>query len=73
MAFDRGYSSPLFRHDADRQVCDYENALLLVTDRKISAIADLLPVLEMVAKAGSSPPGDPGRGGRRWKPWPPWW
>ncbi|APD47453.1 chaperonin GroEL [Synechococcus sp. CS-602] len=55
MAFDRGYSSPYFVTDADRQVCDYENALLLVTDRKISAIADLLPVLEMVAKAGSSP------------------
>ena len=48
MAFDRGYSSPYFVTDGDRQLCEFENALLLLTDRKISAIADLVPVLETV-------------------------
>ena len=52
MAFDRGYSSPYFVTDGDRQVCEFENALLLVTDRKISAINDLVPVLEAVSRAG---------------------
>ena len=53
MAFDRGYSSPYFVTDGDRQLCEFENALLLLTDRKISAIADLVPVLETVQKSGS--------------------
>ena len=53
MAFDRGYSSPYFVTDAERQLCEFENALLLLTDRKISAIADLVPVLETVQKSGS--------------------
>ena len=53
MAFDRGYSSPYFVTDGDRQICEFENALLLLTDRKISAVADLVPVLETVQKTGS--------------------
>ena len=53
MAFDRGYSSPYFVTDGDRQVCEFENALLLLTDRKVSAVADLVPVLETVQKTGS--------------------
>ena len=53
MAFDRGYSSPYFVTDADRQICEFENPLILLTDRKISAIADLVPVLEAVQKSGS--------------------
>ena len=52
MAFDRGYSSPYFVTDNDRRVCEFDDALLLVTDRKISAINDLVPVLEAVSKAG---------------------
>ncbi|MEN9388138.1 MAG: chaperonin GroEL [Cyanobacteriota bacterium] len=52
MAFDRGYSSPYFVTDGDRRVCEFEGALLLVTDRKISAINDLVPVLEAVSRAG---------------------
>ena len=52
MAFDRGYSSPYFVTDGDRRVCEFEGALLLITDRKISAINDLVPVLEAVSKAG---------------------
>ena len=53
MAFDRGYSSPYFVTDADREICEFENPLILLTDRKISAIADLVPVLETVQKSGS--------------------
>ena len=53
MAFDRGYSSPYFVTDAERQICDFENAVLLITDRKISAISDLVPILEKVQKIAS--------------------
>ena len=53
MAFDRGYSSPYFVTDADRQVCEFENPLILLTDRKISTVTDLVPVLEAVQKSGS--------------------
>ena len=53
MAFDRGYSSPYFVTDPDRQVCEFENPLLLITDRKISSISDLVPILETVAKSSS--------------------
>ena len=53
MAFDRGYSSPYFVTDGDRQICEFENALLLLTDRKISSVTDLVPVLETVQKSGS--------------------
>ena len=53
MAFDRGYSSPYFVTDADRQVCEFENPLILLTDRKISTVVDLVPVLEAVQKSGS--------------------
>ena len=52
MAFDRGYSSPYFVTDQERRECAFDNALLLITDRKISAIADLVPVLEAVSKTG---------------------
>ena len=53
MAFDRGYSSPYFVTDADRQICEFDNPLLLLTDRKISSVADLVPVLEAVQKSGT--------------------
>ncbi len=53
MAFDRGYSSPYFVTDNDRQICEFENALLLLTDRKISALTDLIPILESVQKSST--------------------
>ncbi|MCS5704587.1 chaperonin GroEL [Synechococcus sp. FGCU-3] len=52
MAFDRGYSSPYFITDQDRRECVFENALILITDRKVGAIADLVPVLEAVSRGG---------------------
>ena len=52
MAFDRGYSSPYFITDQDRRECVFENALILITDRKVGAIADLVPVLEAVSRSG---------------------
>ncbi len=53
MAFDRGYSSPYFVTDSERQICEFENALILITDKKISSVSDLVPVLESVQKSGS--------------------
>ncbi|MFM8605273.1 MAG: chaperonin GroEL [Cyanobium sp.] len=52
MAFDRGYSSPYFITDEERREVVFDNPLLLITDRKISAITDLVPVLEAVSRTG---------------------
>jgi chaperonin GroEL len=52
MRFDRGYLSPYFVTDAERMECVYEDAYLLIHEKKISSMKDLLPVLENVAKTG---------------------
>ncbi|MFN9489117.1 MAG: chaperonin GroEL [Betaproteobacteria bacterium] len=52
MQFDRGYLSPYFINNADKQQAILENPYVLLFDKKISNIRDLLPVLEQVAKAG---------------------
>ncbi|PMZ99779.1 MULTISPECIES: chaperonin GroEL [unclassified Pseudomonas] len=52
MQFDRGYLSPYFVNKPDTMVAELEGALLLLVDKKISNIRELLPVLEAVAKAG---------------------
>ncbi|MEO1767902.1 chaperonin GroEL [Thiobacter aerophilum] len=52
MQFDRGYLSPYFINNADRQLAVLENPFVLLHDKKISSIRDLLPILEQVAKAG---------------------
>jgi len=52
MQFDRGYLSPYFINNADKQMSLLESPYVLLYDKKISNIRDLLPVLEQVAKAG---------------------
>ena len=52
MQFDRGYLSPYFITNPDKQVAILENPYILLHDQKISNIRDLLPILEQVAKAG---------------------
>ncbi|KAB2869793.1 MAG: chaperonin GroEL [Bacteroidales bacterium] len=52
MQFDRGYISPYFITDPEKMITVLENPFILITDRKISTMKDLLPVLEPVAQAG---------------------
>jgi chaperonin GroEL len=52
MQFDRGYLSPYFVTDAERMEAVMENALILINEKKISSMKDLLPLLEQVAKSG---------------------
>ena len=52
MQFDRGYLSPYFINNPEKQVAVLEDPFILLHDKKISNIRDLLPVLEQVAKAG---------------------
>jgi chaperonin GroEL len=52
MQFDRGYLSPYFINSAEKQTAELDNPYILLHDKKISNIRDLIPVLEQVAKAG---------------------
>ncbi|GAB4062386.1 chaperonin GroEL [Uliginosibacterium sediminicola] len=52
MQFDRGYLSPYFINNQEKQIAALDNPFVLLFDKKISNIRDLLPVLEQVAKAG---------------------
>lgn len=52
MQFDRGYLSPYFVTDTEKMITDLENPQILIYDKKISAMKDLLPVLEPVAQSG---------------------
>ena len=52
MQFDRGYLSPYFINSAEKQMSVLDNPYILLYDKKISGIRELLPVLELVAKAG---------------------
>jgi chaperonin GroEL len=52
MQFDRGYISPYFVTDAEKMECDLESPYILLYDKKISTMKDLLPVLEPVAQSG---------------------
>ena len=52
MQFDKGYASPYMITDKDRMVASYDDPFILVTDKKISAIKDLLPILEKAVQTG---------------------
>ena len=52
MQFDRGYLSPYFVTDPDRMECVLEDPLILIHEKKISAMKDLLPILEKIAQSG---------------------
>jgi chaperonin GroEL len=53
MQFDRGYISPYFVTDAERMEANFDDCLILLHEKKISSMKDLLPLLEQVAKNGS--------------------
>ncbi len=52
MEIDRGYISPYLVTDQERMVAEYESVRLLITDKKISAVADLVPLLEKMSRVG---------------------
>ena len=52
MRFDKGYVSPYMVTNADRMEADYEDASILITDKKIASLEEILPVLEKVAQTG---------------------
>ncbi len=54
MQFDRGFASAYFATDTDKMVAEVEDAYILITDKKISAVADLLPFLEKFVKVSKN-------------------
>lgn len=52
MQFDRGYISPYFVNNADKMECEVKEPFILITDKKISSVKPIIPILEKVAQAG---------------------
>jgi len=55
MQFDRGYLSPYFATDSEKMIAEYEDAYVLLYDKKINSMKDLLPLLEKNVQAGNKP------------------
>ena len=53
MQFDRGYLSPYMCTNTEKMICELDNPYILITDKKISNIQELLPILEQIVKQGS--------------------
>ena len=60
MQFDRGYLSPYFVTDPDRMECVLEDPYILIHEKKISSMKDILPILEQISRAGPAAPVDLG-------------
>ena len=52
MQFDRGYISPYFVTNTEKMECEMENPYILIYDKKISVLKDLLPILEPAVQSG---------------------
>ncbi|MCL2634644.1 MAG: chaperonin GroEL [Oscillospiraceae bacterium] len=52
MQFDRGYVSPYFSTDGEKMIAELDDAYILITDKKLSAIQDILPLLEQIVQTG---------------------
>ncbi len=52
MSFDRGYTSAYFATNAETMICEYENAYILIYEKKISGMKEFLPILQTVAESG---------------------
>ena len=52
MQFDRGYASAYMVTNTDKMICEYDNPAILITDKKISSIQEILPLLEQIVQAG---------------------
>jgi chaperonin GroEL len=55
MQFDRGYISPYFVTDPERMECSYEDAIVVITDKKFSSTKDIVPLLEKITTTGNRP------------------
>jgi len=70
MQFDRGYQSPYFVTDTERMETKLDDPFILIHEKNISSMKDLLPVLEQVARSGRPLCSSPRS---RARPWPRWW